>query len=113
LHALPVEREIHCIQLDACLGDCNQCRVGHFFRSPRPKAIDRTDQRLDLDRALACESAESGQMKTSIFPTLDQTMPCQIVECTFQPAPVKSRRDGMPEHHSPNVVSGIVVLARS
>lgn len=26
---------------------------------------------------------------------------------------IKSRRDGMHEHHSPNGVSGIVVLARS
>src|SRR6266576_5511873 len=29
-------------------------------------------------------------MKTSIFPTLNQTMPCEIVERTFKPAPVPS-----------------------
>src|SRR5260370_1067334 len=85
---LLVQRKINRVQLDAGLDDGNQRRVGHFFRTQGTKGIDRTDQRLDFDSAFPGEAAEGGKMKMPVLPTLDQTVPREIIECLFKPAPV-------------------------
>src|SRR5258708_4071396 len=79
-----VDRKKYSVELDARLGDGDERRIGHLFRTQGPEARDGADQRFHLDGALARQAAQCRDMKATGFAALDEPVARKFIERPLQ-----------------------------